>query len=261
MKILLSNDDGVHAPGITILAHTLRAFADVTIVAPLEERSSTGHTITLDHPLRIVEIGPSIFGCSGYPADCVLIGVAHLLKNDPPDLVISGINKGANLGQDIYYSGTVAAAREGAFRGFPSIAVSSAMDFLDPNPPEDYYHTAAQFIADLVKAGVHQHIGEREVLNVNVPDAPIDAVKGLKLSQLGFRRYSQDISERKDFKNRKYYWVGGVYSGFDREEGSDCLAVDEGHISLSLLNPGGVSVDKYPKWENHLAGLDSWSLN
>jgi 5'-nucleotidase len=259
MKILLSNDDGVHAPGLTILAHTLRRFADVTIVAPLEERSSTGHTLTLDHPLRIVEIGPSTYGCSGYPADCVLMGVAHLMENSKPDLVISGINKGANLGQDIYYSGTVAAAREAAFRGIKAISVSSAMDFLDPNPPEDFYHTAAQFIAELVQAELHLNIGEREVLNVNVPDAPQDSIQGPVMCGLGFRRYSQDISKRIDFKNRHYYWVGGVYSGFDKVEGTDCHAVDQNKISLTLLNSAGVVADKHPEWEKHLQVLKGWT--
>lgn len=255
MKILLSNDDGVHAPGLTILSHALRRFADVTIVAPLTERSSTGHTLTLDHPLRLVEIGPETYGCSGFPADCVLMGIAHLMKDDRPDVVISGINKGANLGQDIYYSGTVAAAREAAFRGIPAIAVSSAMDFLDPNPPEDYYHTAAQFVVDVLKAGLHQSIGERELLNINVPDAPQADISGISLTELGFRRYSEEIKERRDFKNRNYYWVGGVYSGFEKLEGSDCLAVDQKRISLSLLNASGCQTDKYPIWKGQLQAL------
>jgi 5'-nucleotidase len=258
MKILLSNDDGVHAPGMTILAHTLRSFAEVTIVAPLTERSSTGHTLTLDHPLRIVEIGPQTYGCSGFPADCVLMGLAHLMKENKPDLVISGINKGANLGQDIYYSGTVAAAREAVFRGVKGIAVSSAMDFLDPNPPEDYYHTAAKFVADLVKSRLFDDLRPRELLNINVPDSPQDSIKGISLTKPGFRQYSEVISARTDFKNRDYYWVGGVYSGFDPNSGSDCHAVDQGEISLSILSPEGVQTDKYPMWKERLSTLANW---
>lgn len=258
MKILLSNDDGVHAPGMTILAHTLRSFAEVTIVAPLTERSSTGHTLTLDHPLRLVEIGPQTYGCSGFPADCVLMGLAHLMKDQKPDLVISGINKGANLGQDIYYSGTVAAAREAVFRGVKSIAVSSAMDFLDPNPPEDYYHTAAKFVADLVKSRIFEGLQPRQLLNINVPDSPQDAIKGISLTSLGFRQYSEDISARVDFKNKEYFWVGGVYSGFDPNPGSDCHAVDQGEISLSILSPEGVRTDTYPTWKERLSALSHW---
>jgi 5'-nucleotidase len=258
IKILLSNDDGVHAPGMTILAHTLRSFAEVTIVAPLTERSSTGHTLTLDHPLRIVEIGPQTYGCSGFPADCVLMGLAHLMKEDKPDLVISGINKGANLGQDIYYSGTVAAAREAVFRGVKAIAVSSAMDFLDPNPPEDYYYTAAKFVAEIVKTRLYENLKPRELLNINVPDCPNDAIKGISLTSLGFRQYSEDISARRDFKNRDYYWVGGVYSGFDPNTGSDCHAVDQGEISVSILSPVGVQTDTYPMWKEHFSTFSSW---
>lgn len=260
MRILLSNDDGVHAPGIQCLLKTLKTWADVTVVAPLSERSTTGHTLTLDHPLRLVEIGPQIYGCDGYPADCALMGVAHVMKENKPDVVVSGINRGANLGQDIYYSGTVAAAREACFRGVPSLAISSAMDFQVDGPQEQHFQTAADFLSDVLKAGLHQQLSASQVLNINVPDCAQEDLKGLAMTQTGFRYYSEEISERYDFKERKYYWVGGVYSGFEKTEGSDCLAVDRNQISLTLLNYLQGQSDKKDTWKDLiLSKLSDWS--
>ena len=135
MEILISNDDGVYAEGIKSLRKSLSQIGNVTVVAPLEERSTTGHTLTLDHPLRLIELEKDIYGCSGYPADCALLGVIHLFKEKKgrkPDLVVSGINRGPNLGQDTYYSGTVAAAREAVFHGVPALSVSTASSFGTP---------------------------------------------------------------------------------------------------------------------------------
>ena len=137
MNILICNDDGVYATGIKKLRDSLKEIANVTVVAPLEERSTTGHTLTLDHPLRIVEIEENVFGCSGYPADCSLLGVAEIMKYQKPDLVVSGINRGANLGQDIFYSGTVAAAREAAFRDIKAIGVSSVIGLGSENEVDE----------------------------------------------------------------------------------------------------------------------------
>ena len=146
MNIVLTNDDGVNAPGINILRESLREIANVIVVAPLAERSTTGHTLTLDTTLRLQEISEDVYGCSGFPADCSLMAIGHLFKNQNTkyfgkkiDMVISGINRGANLGQDVFYSGTVAAAREAAFHGIPSIAVSSCMDFRNPDKNDQHY--------------------------------------------------------------------------------------------------------------------------
>lgn len=260
MRILLSNDDGVHAPGLQCLLKTLRTWADVTVVAPLSERSTTGHTLTLDHPLRLVEIGPQVYGCDGYPADCALMGVAHVMKGQKPDVLVSGINRGANLGQDIYYSGTVAAAREACFRGVPSLAVSSAMDFQIDGPQEQHFQTAADFVSDVLKVGLHRELHTSELLNINVPDCARDELRGLAVTKTGFRYYSEEISERKDFKERKYYWVGGVYSGFEKTQGSDCLAVDQNQISLTPLNYLQDGTDRVNTWkELSLDRLADWS--
>ena len=171
MNILLTNDDGVHAPGIRILAETLSSIANVIIVAPLEERSTTGHTLTIDHTLRLVELDENVFGCSGFPADCALMGIAHVFKSQGKkiDIVISGINRGANLGQDMFYSGTVAAAREAVFRNIPAIAVSSCMDFRITEKNNLFYYTASNFIKNLVEYKVSEFIPPMTLLNVNVP--------------------------------------------------------------------------------------------
>lgn len=249
LNILISNDDGVYAPGINILFEVLSEIANVVMVAPLEERSTTGHTLTLDHPLRLVEIKDRVYGCSGYPADCALMGIGSVLKNTNIDLFISGINRGANLGQDIYYSGTVAAAREATFHNIPSIAVSSAMDFMSNHPPKDeYFYTAARFIKKLVLANVHKKIEPMTLLNVNVPDILEEQIKGVEVTTLGFRRYSESIQKRSDFRNREYYWIGGNYQGHDESKGSDCSVVDAEKISLSSLNLLEKSADESEKW-------------
>ena len=256
LNILISNDDGVFAPGINILFNVLKEVANVTMVAPLEERSTTGHTLTLDHPLRIANISENIYGCSGFPADCALMGIASILKDKKIDLFISGINRGANLGQDIYYSGTVAAAREATFRGIPSIAVSSAMDFLSNHKPkEEYFLTAANFIKKLVLNDVHTQIAPMSVLNVNVPDVLESEIKGAEVTTLGFRRYSEDIQDRVDFRKREYYWIGGVYEGHDNEDGSDCSVIEQGKISLTSLNLLEKHSDESHKWQDFLGDM------
>lgn len=235
LNILLTNDDGVHAPGIKILRETLSGIANVTVVAPLEERSTTGHTLTLDHTLRLVEIEKDFYGCSGFPADCALMGIAHVFKNQRRkiDLVISGINRGANLGQDIFYSGTVAAAREAVFHNIPAIAVSSCMDFRMTEKNDLFYYTASNFIKTLVQSNISEFIPPMTVLNVNVPWKEESKILGTRVTKVGFRNYSEDIAERVDFRGRNYYWIGGVYKGYQNLPDSDCQAIEESLISVS----------------------------
>lgn len=249
MRILLTNDDGVHAPGILALHNVLKEKHDVTVMAPLQERSTTGHTLTLDHPLRVVEIAPNIYGCSGYPADCALMGIGHLMKERRPDVVISGINRGANLGQDVYYSGTVAAAREATFRGIPSIAVSLVVDFLKSPSPIDYYEDAGLVVSDLLDRGIVSTIPAQHLVNINIPDLPRNLMRKAVDTNLGFRHYSETIEKREDFRGRDYFWIGGLYQGFETSAaGSDCACIDSGHISLSLLNLLGNAPDKSKTW-------------
>lgn len=250
MNILLVNDDGVHAPGIKILSEELSKFANVYTVAPLEERSTTGHTLTLDHTIRFQQISEKVYGCSGFPADCTLMGVGHLFKkilgDKKIDLVISGINRGANLGQDIYYSGTVAAAREAAFHGIPSIAISSCMDFKKTTNDLSNYYTASSFVKKIVELGVDRIISPMTILNINVPWKSQVEIKGVRVTKVGHRRYSEDIEERIDFRGRNYYWIGGIYKGFESFSDSDCLTVENDFISVTplKLHDYGEDLDK-----------------
>ncbi|HAZ12518.1 MAG: 5'/3'-nucleotidase SurE [Bdellovibrionales bacterium GWA2_49_15] len=235
LKVLLSNDDGIHADGIQILINALRTVAELYVVAPLRERSTTGHSLTLNDPLRTVEISKNIWGCSGFPADCVFMGLGYLAKNVQFDAVISGINRGANLGQDVYYSGTVAAAREAAFHSVPAIAVSSVIDQWS-HGDEIYYIAAANFLKRFLSLGGHKFCPSFGVVNINVPNLPFEQIRGVQYSRLGFRRYSDAIEERTDARQRPYYWIGGKYQGPDCDEGTDCMAIEKKKISVSLLN-------------------------
>ena len=237
MNILLTNDDGVHAPGLKILYETLSSIANVIVVAPLQERSTTGHTLTLDHTLRLVEIEENIFGCDGFPADCSLMGIAHIFKTkgQKVDLVISGINRGANLGQDIFYSGTVAAAREAAFHKIPAIAISSCMDFRVTEKNDLFYYTASNFIKNLVQSNISNFIPSMTVMNINVPWKDATGVKGVKVTKIGFRNYSEAIDKRLDFRGRNYYWIGGIYEGYEKLLDSDCQAIEDDLISISPI--------------------------
>ena len=230
MKVLLSNDDGVHAPGIRALYDQLHDIHTTTIIAPLEERSTTGHSLSLDKPLRIEKFDSSIYGCSGFPADCVQIGLGQVLKNDRPDVVVSGINRGANLGQDLYYSGTVAAAREAAFHQVPALAVSLVFNNV---VDKHLYETAATFIKWCLEFNVHKLCAPLSLLNINVPNLPLNEIKGCKLTETGFRRYSEEIHARIDTRNRDYYWIAGLYEGYAPNPNSDCHACHEGYISIT----------------------------
>ena len=237
MNILLTNDDGVHAPGLKILRETLSSIANVVVVAPMQERSTTGHTLTLDHTLRLVEIEENVYGCDGYPADCALMGIAHIFKTKAKqiDLVISGINRGANLGQDIFYSGTVAAAREAVFHKIPAIAISSCMDFRVAEKNDLFYYTASNFIKTLVQSNISDFIPPMTVMNVNVPWKDKAGIKGVKVTKVGFRNYSEAIDERVDFRGRNYYWIGGIYQGYEKLSDSDCQAIEDDLISVTPI--------------------------
>lgn len=230
MKLLLSNDDGVNAIGIRTLFTELAPHHDTTIIAPLEERSTTGHSLSLDKPLRLELIDNNIYGCSGFPGDCVLVGVGHLMKSSRPDVVISGINRGANLGQDLYYSGTIAAAREAAFHNLPSIAVSLCFEHVKD---QHRYQTAATFIKWCLEAEIHKFCPPMTVINVNVPNRELKDIKGCKLTEIGFRKYSEEIHARIDAREREYYWIAGIYQGFAENPQSDCQAIQDGFISIT----------------------------
>jgi 5'-nucleotidase len=229
MVILVSNDDGIHSEGIHALEEALSAVGEVYTVAPDRERNAVSHALTLHRPLRIDELSPRRFAVNGTPTDCVNLAVKGFLSVRP-DLVVSGINKGPNLGDDITYSGTVAAAMEGAILGIPSIAVSVvAMN-------SGYqFGPAAEFAATLATEVAAQGLPPKTLLNVNAPNLARSDLKGYRFTHQGKRHYSEKIEACPNPRGKQYYWIGGDDLGFDPEEGTDCVAINEGYISVTPL--------------------------
>lgn len=230
MHILVTNDDGVHAPGIVALANALRPLGNVTVVAPDREMSAVGHALTLHHPLRATELAPDVFAVEGTPTDCVNLGV-HRLLSKRPDLVVSGINRGGNLGDDITYSGTVSAAMEANLMGFPAFAISLATTGHD-----GYYNTAAAFAAQLARTIIVNGLPADTFLNVNVPDLPEDQVQGVAITTQGKRVYEGQIVAKTDPRGRHYFWIGSGIPDFSDEAGTDYFAVSRGKISITPLH-------------------------
>ena len=236
MKILVSNDDSVHAHGLKVLAKALSKIGDVTVVAPLEEKSTTGHSLTLHKPLRLLQMSDKMYGVSGSPADCVYVAIQEVLKGKKPDLVVSGINRGANLGQDVYYSGTVSAAREACILGIPSLAVSLNVDFKKRRPEEElYYQTAAKLAVKVIRKNGWEELPKYTLLNLNVPDLPSSKIKGIRVSRQGFRHYGGSILKRVDHRGKPYFWVGGEYKGYTQIRGTDCYEIEKGYATLTPL--------------------------
>jgi 5'-nucleotidase len=223
--VLCSNDDGIDAPHLTALAALIEQFADVLVVAPERQRSAASHAITLHKPLRLTEVGPRRYALSGTPVDCVYLGMLKLCDRRPA-VVVSGINEGYNLGSDVFYSGTVAAAVEGALRGAAGIACS-----LGPRPADP--ERAVRFAAAVVRAAIAEPSPAGTVLNVNMPGAPTD---GYQWTVLGRRFYEDDVAERRDPRGRPYYWVGGGPAGHDNVEGTDCVTVARGWNSITPMH-------------------------
>lgn len=221
--VLMTNDDGVAAPLLGALAEALLPDLDVLVVAPERQRSAASHAITLHKPLRAQEISPGWWALSGTPADCVYVGVLRLAPRRPA-LVVSGPNDGFNLGNDVFYSGTVAGALEGALRGLPGIALSVA-------PRATHVDDAIAFAAALIRAAVGQ-VPPGEALNVNIPGK---GERAYAWTRLGRRNYADDVTEREDPWGRPYYWIGGGARGHDDVPGSDCNAIAEGLVSVTPL--------------------------
>ena len=235
-QILVSNDDGIGSEGIQALAKALSNIGKVTVVAPEREQSTMGHALTLHKPIRLYQMPKSgqfdQWAVSGTPADCVFMGIRQILK-EKPDLIVSGINRGANLGNDFFYSGTVAAAREGALLGIPSIATSLMVNHSPLVKGRDHYEDAAQYTCALALELLKNSLPEGELLNVNFPNLPLSKVKGARVSKQGFRYYENKTSKRTDPRGKDYFWLGGQYSGFKDIRGSDCALVDKGYISIT----------------------------
>jgi 5'-nucleotidase len=228
MRILLSNDDGYFAPGLAILAKTLADLGAITVVAPERDHSGASNSLTLDRPLTVRESANGFRFVNGTPTDCVHLAVTGLLE-EMPDMIVSGINLGANMGDDTIYSGTVAAATEGYLLGIPSLAISLN------SKAGRHYETAARVARDLVERFQRRPLGEPALLNVNVPDIPYDALKGFEVTRLGKRHKAEPVIKATTPRNQTVYWVGAAGSAQDAGPGTDFHAMASDRVSLTPL--------------------------
>jgi 5'-nucleotidase len=224
--ILVTNDDGVYSEGLKKLADAHRSVGDVVVVAPDREQSAASHALTLNRPLRLLELEKNLWSVDGTPVDCVNLAVLYLLRDRRPDVVVSGINFGPNLGDDVTYSGTISAAFEGALLGIPSIAFSALIG-------EGFsFDESARYAARLTEIVLASRPRTDVVLNVNFPLPP---VRGVRVTRLGKRVYTEGVIERKDPRGRSYFWIGGDAPIWEKEEGTDFTAIDDGCISITPL--------------------------
>lgn len=228
--ILISNDDGINSEGLHKLHETLKPLGEVIVVAPDRDQSAVSHSLSLYRPLRIERISDFIYTVDGTPTDCINLAVNGIMKDKKPDLIVSGINKGENLGDDITYSGTVSAAMEGALLGVPSIAISLA-------GKNTFKFDAALYYSQLIsKFVLKNRLPKDTLLNVNIPGAERDEIKGIKVTRQGKRVYGEPIVEKIDPRGKKYYWIGGDELGFLDIENSDIEAVGGGYVSVTPIS-------------------------
>ncbi|MEZ4264744.1 MAG: 5'/3'-nucleotidase SurE [Myxococcota bacterium] len=240
MRVLVSNDDGVDAPGIEVLRACASAvFDEVVVVAPATEMSGVGQSLTLHAPLRVQQRGDAVYAVTGTPVDCVLVALGYLMPDRQPDLILSGINRGPNMGNDVHYSGTVAAAREGAIHGIPSVALSLAGHRTFP------FESVAPAVIELLRWVRDSRPALTGLVNVNVPVPAADAmgpglggvpgIHGVQVTRLGHRSYSNHIIFRDDPRGVPYLWIGGDFPQMQDLDGTDCNAVRDGFISVTPL--------------------------
>ncbi|MDD2851839.1 MAG: 5'/3'-nucleotidase SurE [Desulfuromonadaceae bacterium] len=230
MNILVTNDDGIHAAGIRALAEAMKEIGTVTVVAPDRERSAVGHSLTLHSPLRVFELRKGWYAIDGTPTDCVNMGI-HSLLPVAPDLVVSGINHGANLGDDVTYSGTVAAAMEANLMGIPAIAFSLATF-----QPSNNFTDAAQVAVQVARQVIAHSLPDDTFLNVNIPDFPLDRIKPPLITRQGKRSFIGTIVDKTDPRGRKYFWVGSEEPQHHDEQGTDFHAINRRHVSITPLH-------------------------
>lgn len=228
MRILLSNDDGYFAPGLAALAEALSGLAEIVVVAPEQNRSGASNSLTLDRPLLLKKAASGFHFVNGTPTDCVHLAVTGMLE-ELPDIIVSGINLGANMGDDTIYSGTVAAATEGYLLGIPSIAISLT-SFEGNN-----FATAGRVARDLVERFIRNPVKEPVLLNVNVPDIPHAEIKGVEVTRLGRRHKAEPVVKMRSPRNETVYWVGAAGAAADAGPGTDFGAVDRGFVSITPL--------------------------
>jgi 5'-nucleotidase len=240
LHILITNDDGIEANGLRTLAAQCKAAGyDVTIVAPSHERSAASHSLTLRKPVRVTKIAPQEYSIDGTPVDCMVIAVQKLIGK-PVDLVISGINAGQNMGEDIHYSGTVAAAMEAAFFGYKAIAISI-------NAYKDQkFDTAAKWMVNMLQHGIIDILHSNQVLNINIPNIPYEHVKGIRLTSTGHRKYYNFLKLVEENENGFSYLIGGDLPVWEKQKGTDAEAVEENYISLTPLGFEMTKGDAFP---------------
>jgi 5'-nucleotidase len=245
MRILLSNDDGYQAPGLVCLAQALSVVAEVTVVAPDRDRSGASNSLTLVHPLRASVVDNGFIRVDGTPTDCVHLAITGLLDEEP-DIVVSGINAGPNMGDDVIYSGTVAAAMEGRFLGLPAIAVSLA----GWDAPQ-HFETAAAYTLRLIERLQYEPLPSDSILNVNVPNLPLERVQGMEATRLGARHKAEPVVKTVDPRGLECYWVGTAGPEADAGPGTDFHAVRRGRVSISPIQ---VDLTRH----SALTGLARW---
>ena len=232
MDFLISNDDGIEAIGIRVLADSMRGLGNVTIVAPDKNCSGASNSLTLDAPIRIKELESGVFRVSGTPTDCVHLALTRLLAEDP-DIVVSGINAGANLGDDVIYSGTVAAAMEGRFLGYPAVALSLV---IGETQQRHYYETAGEAAIRLVTQLQRDPLPADTILNVNIPDCPWSEIRGFEVTRLGHRHRAEPVVKTTDPRGRDMYWIGPAGAEQDAGPGTDFDAIRRKFISVTPIH-------------------------
>lgn len=233
-RILITNDDGIHADGLQVLIKIAKSLCDdVWVVAPEIEQSGASHSLSLTTPLRYRKIDDKIFAVEGTPTDCVLFSINYLMKDSPPTLVLSGVNAGSNLGEDVTYSGTIAAAMEATLLGVPSIALSQHLNGL-----HDHIHweTAQEWASDIIQRLVNLEWPENVLMNVNFPGVPSREVKGIKVVRHGKRKYGDNLTERLDPRGRPYFWIGALRLEGDTSQETDVGQVFGGAISITPIS-------------------------
>lgn len=228
MEILLSNDDGVYAEGLQVLANSLESLGKITIIAPDRNRSGASNSLSIDGPIRIKYLPTGSISVEGTPTDCVHLGITGLLKN-LPTMVVSGINEGSNLGDDTLYSGTVAAAMEGRYLGLPAMAISLVGDVCQ------HYSTAGEVAKQVIQRFMQNPLPRYTILNVNVPDIPYKEIQGFEVTRLGRRHIAEKMIKDKDPRGKDIYWIGTAGPEEDAGEGTDFYAISQNKVSITPL--------------------------
>lgn len=248
-NILISNDDGVHAPGLSVLSKNLSTIGETCVVAPDRDRSAASNSLTLDQPLRVTKQANGFYAVNGTPTDCVHIAITGWLDAHP-DMVVSGINRGANLGDDVLYSGTVAAAMEGRFLGYPAIAISLVCD----GKEKQYFETAGIIANQIVTKAFEGGLSKDTILNVNVPNLPIEEIKGFKVARLGYRHIAEQIIPSEDPRGNQIFWVGPAGVEQDGGPGTDFHAIKMGYVSITPIKADLTNTDM-------MASIADWATS